>query len=190
MKYYNILEWVDMFENSGEKVDPKEDFLLSHSAILYPGRFYVLEYKATNTQKRYNTRPVIVSMGMCKDDPKAFLGVDLSIMPYQVRRKFIEKFFDMFYDTITKNIDQCLYVEDADKQKWMIEFNYDNLTKTNPIQPIKQAIKKYKIENVRKIYSLPFNKVFKVIGKYCDENHYMNGSIRDVQNEFIQKVRK
>ena len=56
--------------------------------------------------------------------------------------------------------------------------------------PIKNAIKRYKIENTRKIYSLPFNKVYKIVGKYCDQDYYVNGSIRDVQKEFISKMRK
>ena len=55
---------------------------------------------------------------------------------------------------------------------------------------IKNAIKRYKIENTRKIYSLPFSGVYKVIGKYCDEDYYVNGSIREVQKEFIDKMRK
>ena len=56
--------------------------------------------------------------------------------------------------------------------------------------PIKNAIKRYKIENTHKIYSVPFSGVYKLIGKFCDENYYVNGTIRDVQKEFIDKVRK
>ena len=189
MKYYNILEWVDMFEQNGEKVNPKEDFRESNSTILYPGRFYMLQYRA-QTKERFNARPVILSMGLSKKDPKSFLCVDLSVMPYPVRRRFIEMFFNTYYDTITDNIDKYLYVEDADKQGWMKSFSYDNLIKTNPMMPIKFAIKRYKIENTSKIYSVPFQKVYKIIGKYCDENYYVNGTIRDIQKEFVQNVRK
>ena len=46
------------------------------------------------------------------------------------------------------------------------------------------------IENTIKIYAVPFQKVYKIIGKYCDENYYINGTIRDVQKEFVDKVRK
>ena len=55
---------------------------------------------------------------------------------------------------------------------------------------IKNAIKSYKIENTMKIYSLPFSGVYKVIGKYCDEDYYVNGCIRDVQKEFVGKMKK
>lgn len=189
MAEYNILEWVDYFEKNGEKVDPKTDFLNSRSRVIYPGRFYVLEYRST-TKERYNARPVIISMGISKKDPDSFLCVDLSVMPYQVRRRFIEMFFKTYYDTITDSIDKYLDVESADKQKWMTTFSYDNLLKTMPMLPIKNAIKRYKIENTMKIYAVPFQKVYKIIGKYCDENYYINGTIRDVQKEFIDKVRK
>ena len=88
------------------------------------------------------------------------------------------------------NMDKYLYVKDADKQGWMKSFNYENLCKSMTMLPIKNAIKRYKIENTRKIYSLPFNKVYKIIGKYCDEDYYMNSTIREVQKEFISKMRK
>jgi hypothetical protein len=32
--------------------------------------------------------------------------------------------------------------------------------------------------------------VYKVIGKYCDEDYYVNGTIREVQKEFVDKMRK
>lgn len=189
MKKYNILEWISNFENNGGTVDPKKDFLESSSRILYPGRFYVLDYRA-KTRERYNARPVIIGMGISKSDPDSFLCVDLSVMPIKVRYRFIEMFFNMYYDTITDNMDKCLYVEDANRQTWMKDFSYDNLIKTMPMLPIKFAIKKYKIENTKKIYALPFNRVYKVIGRYCDENYYMNGNIKDIQKEFLEKVRK
>lgn len=88
------------------------------------------------------------------------------------------------------NIDKHLFVDDADKQTWMRSFNYENLCKSMTMLPIKNAIKRYKIENTRRIYSLPFSKVYKIVGKYCDEDHYVNGTIREVQAEFIKKMQK
>ena len=189
MNKYDILEWSDYFEKTDGIVDPKKDFLESNSIVLYPGRFYVLEYSA-KTKDRYNARPVIISMGISKKEPDSFLCVDLCVMPIQIRRRFIEMFFKMYYNTITSNMDTYLFVEDADKQGWMNSFSYDNLLKTMPMIPIKNAIKRYKIENTRKIYTVPFQKVYKIIGKYCDEDYYMNGKIQDVQKEFLDKVRK
>ena len=188
-KNYNILEWVDFFEKSGETVDPKKDFLETSSRILYPGRFYVLEYMA-KTRDMFNARPVILGMGLSKADPDSFLCLDLSVMPIKVRMRFIEMYFNMYRREIEANIDKYYLVEDADKQTWMKTFSYDNLMKMAHMMPIKNAIKKYKIENTLKIYALPFSKVYKVLGKYCDENYYVNGTIRDAQNEFIAKMRK
>ena len=189
MEKYNILEWVDYFEKSGREVDEKKDFLESNSIVLYPGRFYVLEYSA-KTKERDNARPVIISMGISKKDPDSFLCVDLCVMPVQVRRRFIEMYYNIFKREIQDNIDKHFDVDEADKQSWMRSFNYENLCKSMTMLPIKNAIKRYKIENTRKIYSLPFSGVYKVIGKYCDEDYYVNGSIREVQKEFIDKMRK
>lgn len=186
---YNILEWSEFFEKSKETVDPKKDFLETDSRVLYPGRFYVLEYMA-KTKDRFNARPVIVSMGLSKTDSDSFLSLDLSVMPLKVRMRFIEMYFNMYRKEIEDNIDKYYLVEDAEKQTYMKTFSYDNLIKIAPMIPIKNAIKRYKIENTRKIYALPFSKVYKVIGKYSDENYYVNGTIRDVQNEFIAKMRR
>ena len=189
MEKYNILEWSDYFEKTDGVVDPRKDFLESNSIVLYPGRFYVLEYYA-KTKDRYNARPVIISMGISKKDPDSFLCVDLCVMPVQVRRRFIEMYFNIYKREILENIDNHTDVEDADKQSWMRSFNYENLCKSMTMLPIKNAIKRYKIENTRKIYSLPFSGVYKILGKYCDENHYVNGTIKAVQREFISKMRK
>ena len=189
MNKYDILEWSDYFEKTDGIVDPKKDFLESNSIVLYPGRFYVLEYSA-KTKDRYNARPVIISMGISKKEPDSFLCVDLCVMPVQVRRRFIEMYFNIYKREIQDNINKYYLVEDADKQTWMRSFNYENLCKSMTMLPIKNAIKRYKIENTSKIYSLPFSKVYKVIGKYCDEDYYVNGCIRDVQKEFIDKMRK
>lgn len=189
MNKYDILEWSDYFEKTDGVVDPKKDFLESNSIVLYPGRFYVLEYSA-KTKERYNARPVIISMGVSRKEPDSFLCVDLCVMPVQVRRRFIEMYFNIYKKEIMDNIDKYLSVKDADKQSWMRSFNYENLCKSMPMLPIKNAIKRYKIENTGKIYSLPFSGVYKIIGKYCDEDYYVNGSIREVQKEFIDKMRK
>ena len=189
MEKYNILEWSDYFEKNRGEVDPKNDFLESNSIVLYPGRFYVLEYSA-KTKDVYNSRPVIISMGISKKDPESFLCVDLCVMPLQVRRRFIEMYFNIYNREIMENMNKYYFVKDADNQTWMRSFSYDNLCKSMPMLPIKNAIKRYKIDNTRRIYSLPFNKVYKVIGKYCDENYYVNGNIREVQKEFIDRMRK
>lgn len=189
MEDYNILEWVKFFEDGKNKVNPQEDFLESNNIVLYPGRFYVLRYSA-KTKERYNARPVIISMGVSKEDPKSFLCVDLCVIPKKARLKFIEMFFNVFKRDIQSNIDKYLYTEDADKQSWMRNFSYDNVCKMMPMIPIKKAIKRYKIENTRKIYSVPFNRVFKIVGDYCDEDHFVNGRIIDVQREFLEKVRR
>ena len=187
MEKYNILEWVEHIEKTDGEVDPKKDFLESNSIVLYPGRFYVLEYMA-QTRDMYNARPVIISMGISKKDPESFLCVDLSVIPRNVRLRFIDWFFNTYRREITQNIDKFLYVEDADKQGWMRSFTYENLCRAVPA--IKNAIKRYKIEYTRKIYSLPFSKVYKIVGGYCDENYYVNGNIKDAQKEFVKKSMK
>ena len=95
MAKYNIIEFVEYFDKSKDKVDLKEDALESNSTILYPGRFYVLNYMA-KTKDVFNSRPVIISIGISKSDPDSFLCIDLSILPKKVRLKFIEMYFNLY----------------------------------------------------------------------------------------------
>lgn len=190
MSNYNIVDMVHYFEDkTNDKVNPQTDFLETRRRILYPGRFYVLEYIA-KTEERFNARPVVISLGISKKDPNSFLCVDLSVIPFNARLRFVSMYFDMYKTTIMDSINKYFFVGDADKQYWMRSFNYENLCKTMPLLPIKNAIKRYKIEYTKRIYAVPFQNVYMIIGKYCDEDYYINGSIREVQNEFIDKIRK
>ena len=186
---YNILQWYEYFVKSGDEFDIKTDAKRSSSAILYPGRFYILRYKS-KTDKTYNTRPVIISLGLSDKDPKSYLCIDLCVMPLKVRLKFIETYFKWYKDQIWENINRYPDVEHADKQTSIKNFNYDVICSADEAFYIKNAIKKYKVENVIAIYSLPFTKVYKVIGKFCDETRFANGTIMDVQTQFLKKSLK
>lgn len=187
MAKYNIIEFVEYFDKSKDKVDLKEDALESNSKILYPGRFYVLNYMA-KTKDVFNSRPVIISIGISKSDPDSFLCIDLSILPKKVRLKFIEMYFNLYYKEIMENMNKYFFVKDADKQDFMKSFNYANICKAVPMIPLKHAIKKYKIQNTIKIYSIPFSKVYRFVGDYCDENYYVNGNVKEIQMEFLKKM--
>lgn len=186
---YDILQWYSYFIKSGEKFIIDNDAKEERSVILYPGRFYILKYKS-KTDKRYNSRPVIISLGLSDKDPNSYLCIDLCVMPLKVRLKFIETYFKWYKDQIWDNINKYPGVEDADKQTMIKNFNYDIICKAAESFYIKNAIKRYKVENVVGIYSLPFSKVYRVIGKYCDENCFVNGNIMEAQTHFLKNSLK
>jgi hypothetical protein len=186
---YNILEWYEYFEKSKEEFDIKKDVKESSSAILFPGRFYILEYKS-ELDKRYDSRPIIISLGLSEKDPNSYLCIDLCVMPLKVRLNFIVTFFKWYKDQIWDNINKYPGVEQADKQTPIKNFNYKNICKAAEAFFIKNAIKRYKIENVTAIYSVPFSKVYRIIGKFCDENYFVNGNIGEAQVDFLKKSLK
>ena len=186
---YDILQWYSYFEKSKDVFDIKKDTKEERSAILYPGRFYILKYKS-KSDKRYNCRPVIISLGLSEKDPNSYLCIDLCIMPLKVRLKFITTYFKWYMNQIWDNINRYPDVEQADKQTMIKNFNYNIICKAAESFYIKNAIKRYKVENVIAIYSLPFSKVYRVIGKYCDENNFVNGSIADAQTHFLKQSLK
>lgn len=186
---YDILQWYEYFEKNREKFDIKKDAKKGNSVILYPGRFYILKYES-KTDKRYNSRPVIISLGLSEKDPNSYLCIDLCVMPLKVRLKFIETYFKWYMNQIWDNINRYPDVEQADKQTPIKNLNYNIICKAAEAFYIKNAIKRYKVENVSAIYSVPFSKVYRMIGKYCDENNFVNGSITEAQTYFLKKSLK
>lgn len=186
---YDIIQWYEYFEKSGEKFDIKKDVKEGDSVILYPGRFYILKYES-KTDKRYNSRPVIISLGLSEKDPNSYLCIDLCVMPLKVRLNFIKTYFKWYMDQIWDNINRYPDVEQADKQTPIKNFNYNVICKAAEAFYIKNAIKRYKVENVTAIYSVPFLKVYRMIGKFCDENNFINGNIGEAQKYFLQKSLK
>lgn len=186
---YDILQWYSYFLKSKEEFNIKHDAKEGKSVVLYPGRFYILKY-TSKTDKRYNRRPVIISLGLSEKDPNSYLCIDLCVMPLKVRLKFIETYFRWYKEQICDNINRYPDVESADKQTMIKNFNYDIICKAAESFYIKNAIKRYKVENVTAIYSLPFSKVYKVMGKYCDENHFANGTIMEAQSYFLKQSLK
>lgn len=186
---YNILKWYEYFVKSGDKFDIKTDAKKGDSVVLLPGRFYILNYKS-KTDKRYNSRPVVISLGLSDKYPDSYLCIDLCLMPLKVRLKFIETYFKWYMNQIWDNINRYPDMESADKQSAIKNFNYDIICKAAESFYIKNAIKRYKIENVTNIYSLPFSKVYRVIGEYCDDNIFVNGNIMEAQEYFLKKSLK
>jgi len=187
MNQYNILEWLEGFEKDGRQLDFDADVLLSNTTLLLPGRFYILNYKAEKDEE-YNARPVIISLGLSKKDPESFLCIDLCIIPRQIRLRFVQTFFNMFEKQIADNMKTCWNVEDADKQKQIKECSYELLKKMPMFQPFRYAVKKYKIKNTFRIYSVPFSGVYKIIGNLCDKNFFVNTHIKEEQEKFVKKV--
>ena len=186
---YDILQWYNNFVKSGDVFDIKNDAKKNSSVVLYPGLFYILKYKS-KTDKRYNGRPVIISLGLSDKYPNSYLCIDLCVMPLKVRLKFVATYFKWYMDQIWYNINKYPDVKSANKQLNIKNFNYDIICKAADSFYIKNAIKRYKVENVTAIYSLPFSKVYKVIGKYCDDDYFVNGSISEAQTYFLKQSLK
>ena len=182
-------KWSEEFDKNKEVFDYKKDTLESNNKILFPGRFYILEYMS-ETKDVTNTRPVILSLGLSQKDPDSFLCLDLCVIPKNIRIKFIEMYYNMFQKDIEPNVRKYWNIKDADKQSQIKQVSYQNIFKIKDFQILKPAIKRYKIKNTIKIYSLLFNDVYKVIGKFSDINMFINGTIKDVQDDFLKQVNK
>lgn len=182
------VENADWFDRHGGVFELEKDALESNSVVLFPGRFYVLQYM-TDKKEVTNTRPVILSLGLSKKDPDSFLCIDLCVIPRPIRLQFLEMYCRLFESEIVKSTKKVDTLSLADKQEQIRQVSYQNLFKIKEFQILKPAIKRYKIKNTKKIYSLMFNDVFKFAGNFTDENYFINGSIVDVQKDFLNKMK-
>lgn len=189
MEVFSV-KWSEQFDKEKGTVNLKKDFLKSNSKVLYPGRFYILQYMSKEKDKPINTRPIILSLGLSQKDPESFLCIDLCVIPKKIRLKFLEMYFQLFKSEIEPSVRKYWEIKDADEQKEIKRVTYENLMTVKDFKILKYALKRYKIKNTVAIYSLLFNDVYKVIGKFADENMFINGSISDVQKEFMKKSMK
>lgn len=181
-------KWSNDFDGDKCKANLDNDAFKSNKLPLLPGRFYVLRYMS-KIKEPFNTRPVIISLGLSKKDPESFLCIDLCVIPKDIRIKVIEKYFQIFYNDIKPSF-KYIDVKDADKQKEVKMVTYQNLMKVKDFEILKPAIKRYKIKDMKTIYSILFCDVYKFIGKFADENMYLNGKIGDIQKDYLEKIKK
>ena len=112
---YDILQWYSHFVKSKDSFNIKTDAKKGNSVVLLPGRFYILNYKS-KTDKRYNGKPVVISLGLSEKDPNSYLCIDLCVMPLKVRLQFVSTYFKWYMNQIWDNINKYPDVESADKQ--------------------------------------------------------------------------
>ncbi|MCM1217707.1 MAG: hypothetical protein NC548_24710 [Lachnospiraceae bacterium] len=164
--------------------------MVSKDTVLYPGRFYILQYVSKEKEKPINTRPIVLGLGISKKHPEDFLCIDLCVIPKPIRLKFIEMFYKMFKRDIEPNIQKYWEINEADKQTYIKSLTYGELIKVKDWDILKYALKKYKIKNTKKIYSMLYCDMYKVLGNFADENMFINGTIKDVQKEFLDKIKQ
>ena len=189
MKFFSGI-WSKYYDDEKVKFDLEKDVLKSRNLILYPGRFYVLRYMPDDKKKIINTRPVVLSLGPSQKDKNQYLCLDLCVLPKTLRLKFIELFYDMFKKEIEPNIREYWEIKDADRQSYIKNLTYQNLLKIRDFNILKFAIKKYNIKEIKEIYSLLYCDVFKVIGKFADENYYINDNLANIQKDYLDKIKK
>lgn len=182
-------KWSEEFDKNKGLFDLNKDALESNKLPLLPGRFYILKYMSY-TDKPLNTRPIILSLGLSKKDPESFLCIDLCIIPKKIRIRFIEMYFRLFEKEIEPNIKAYWEIQDADKQKEIKNVTYSNLFKIKDFEILKYAVKRYKIKKTKKIYSLLFCDVYKVLGNFADENMFINGKLSKIQEQFLKQIKE
>jgi len=152
-----------------------------------PGKLYVFNYFPPSAKKKMiDTRPYIMSLGPDKEKSNLFYGIDMHHIPYKMRAQIFEFIYKMFSFDIEKEITDWPAVADSTKQKPLFKMNTDIITKSPFNVNISPCIKRYNLEFVTQCCCVNYNLIHYML--LSDDNYFMNGTIKNAQEEFIRHV--
>lgn len=164
----------------------KLQFMPQNKSWLLPGKLYAFRYK-TNRNRMYDTFPYIMSMGQSKKNPTHFYGIDMRVMPIQIRLQVFDYIYSVFAARIMKEIADFPDMVDSDKQNFIKEITTDTADAISRKVNITEAVKRYDIQKISDCRCVNYNLIHEMI--YCDEDYFENGSIAEAQKKFTKSLR-
>lgn len=152
---------------------------------ILPGKLYIFKYFPKGGKKIYDAYPFIMALGPDKIRRNMFYGIDAHHIPYKIRIQIFGYIRGIFADEIEKNITEFPEPEDAPKQKGIKEINTDLITKSPFDIDISPSIHKYDMKYVSDCRCVNYKLLPYIL--LSDDDYFMNGSIRQAQEEFMEK---
>lgn len=165
----------------------KLQYMPQNTKWLLPGKLYAFRYK-TERNALYDSFPYIMSMGQSKKNPMIFYGIDMRVIPLQIRLQVFGYIYDIFSRRIMVEIGNFPDIGDADKQNFIKEITTDTAEAISKKINIMEAVKKYDISKVSDCRIVNYNLIHEMV--YCDEDYFENGSIADAQKKFTENINK
>lgn len=151
------------------------------------GKLYVFDYFPPSIKKKMiDTKPYLMSLGPDKEKPNLFYGIDMHHIPYKMRVQIFKFIYDMFMLDIEDETKKWPDAKDSLKQKSLSKLNTDIITKSPFNVNISPCIKRYNIEFVSNCYCVNYNLVHYML--LSEENYFVNGSIKEAQEEFLEHI--
>lgn len=154
---------------------------------LYPGKLYVFryhpKYKDKNAKPLYDSKPYIMSLGPKKDDPYRFFGINMHIIPYNIRVQILESIYNNFGNVIDKEIEKFPSPSEATKQAYINQISTDTIKNASFDADISQCIHAYSIKYIQDCKLVNYNLIHFML--LSETNYFVNGSIFDAQEKFL-----
>ena len=163
----------------------KIQYMPINKTWLLPGKLYAFRY-ATDRKDLYDTFPYIMSMGQSKKNPKHFYGIDMRVLPLNIRIQVFGYIYDLYSRRIEKEIADYPDIDSADKQNFIKEITTDTAEQISRKVNIMESVKRYDITKISDCRCVNYNLIHEMI--YCDEDYFENGSIADAQERFTKSL--
>ena len=167
--------WLDKYANKGGGFSPA-DFL--------PGKIYTFEYRDELTEKKkfINKRPVVFFMGFNNLQNKlAFSGIDLILMPPQLRLLFLERIETVYGAQIEKNVEKIL--EDSNDQI-ALKTDFETVNSILSGIPFKNTYRYWNIDKIRDVKEISYEDWTKIV--YLNTRSVEGTTIEEIYKKNIQ----
>lgn len=160
--------------------------------FLFPGKLYVFNYfpkfKNKETKPVFDAKPYIMSLGPNKDDNTHFYGINMHIIPYNIRLQIFEFIYKTFSFDIDKEIKKYPNVSDSVKQNYLKQMNTDLISEPVFNVDLRPCIHRYNLKYIKNCKIINYNLLHYML--QSESNYFQNGSIADVQKLFMKRMLK
>jgi len=156
-------------------------------SILYPAKLYVFDYNS-DSEKMYDTKPFIMSLGQSKKQKDKFFGIDMHWIPFPIRLQIFRYIYDIFADTIQGGIGKFPNDEDSLEQPFIIELGTEFIKKSPFNMNITSCMHAYSLQYISDCRCVNWNKIHYML--ISEDDWFTNGTIKDAQAKFIEDMKK
>lgn len=166
-----LKNWANKYVNKGESFNP--NYFLT-------GKIYSFEYKDVLDDKKkfINRRPIVFFMGFPPSQNKlTFSGIDLILMPPQIRMAFFERIQSVYEKQIQRNVEKIL--EDS-KEQIPLKTDFETVNIILGDIPFKNSYRYWDVNKIRDVKEISYEDWTKIV--------YLN--TRSIEGTTIEEIYK
>lgn len=179
-------EW---YQNArDDRKDPAVERILGGESF-ESGKMYRFRYSPISKKRLewYDKYPIIISLGQnIYKDSIVETGINLNILPYDVKVFFLDRLYQSFFAHINEEISGSRLGR-AKLQK-RLEITYDDISYLSNEFGIKFAIRNYLKRKMRAVYVISYENWTRML--LLDKFYFSNTNPRKVYSEYYKYIKK